>query len=177
MLVIRFSRVGRKNKPQFRLVVQEHTATPTGKHVEIVGSWDPNQKKGVFKNERIEYWLSKGAQASDTVHNLLVSQEIIKGNKIKIKMSKKKTEGEGEEGEGGEASKPASDGSGKEDGEKAVEGEEKKEEVEGKAPAEEVKEEKKEEAPKESQSSADDGTGKTKEEAKEEETSKEESEK
>ncbi len=88
MIVIRFSRTGRKNKPQFRLVVQEHTAAPTGRHIEIVGSWDPHQKKGVFKNERIQYWLSQGAQASDTVFNLLVSQKIIEGAKRVVKMKK-----------------------------------------------------------------------------------------
>ncbi|MFZ2154252.1 MAG: 30S ribosomal protein S16 [Candidatus Moraniibacteriota bacterium] len=88
MIVIRFSRMGRKNKPQFRLVVQEHTATPTGRHIEIVGSWDPHQKKGVFKNERIQYWLGTGAQASDTVYNLLVSQKVIEGTKRAVKMKK-----------------------------------------------------------------------------------------
>lgn len=88
MIVIRFSRTGRKNKPQFRLVVQEHTAAPTGRHIEIVGSWDPHQKKGVFKNERIQYWLSQGAQASDTVYNLLVSQKVIEGVKRAVKMKK-----------------------------------------------------------------------------------------
>lgn len=88
MIVIRFSRTGRKNKPQFRLVVQEHTAAPTGRHIEIVGSWDPHQKKGVFKNERIQYWLSQGAQASDTVHNLLLSQKVIEGVKRAVKMKK-----------------------------------------------------------------------------------------
>lgn len=61
---------------------------PTGRHIEIVGSWDPHQKKGVFKNERIQYWLGEGAQASDTVHNLLVSQKIIEGAKRAVKMKK-----------------------------------------------------------------------------------------
>lgn len=88
MIVIRFSRVGRKNKPQFRIVVQENSAAPTGRHIEILGSWDPHQKKGVFKNERIQYWLSKGAQASDSVHNLLVNQKVIEAKKRAIKMKK-----------------------------------------------------------------------------------------
>ncbi|EKE21752.1 MAG: ribosomal protein S16 [uncultured bacterium] len=88
MIVIRFSRVGRKNKPQFRIVVQENSATPTGKHIEILGSWDPAQKKGVFKNERIQYWLGTGAQASDSVHNLLVAQKVIEAKKRIVKMKK-----------------------------------------------------------------------------------------
>jgi small subunit ribosomal protein S16 len=88
MIVIRFSRTGRKNKPQFRLVVQDSKVAPTGRHIEIVGSWDPHQKIGVFKNERIVYWLSQGAQASDTVHNLLVKQGIITDKKRAVKMKK-----------------------------------------------------------------------------------------
>ncbi len=97
MIVIRFSRVGRKNKPQFRIVVQENSAAPTGKHIEILGSWDPAQKKGVFKNERIQYWLGTGAQASDSVHNLLVAQKVIDAKKRVVKLNKVeevKTEGE-----------------------------------------------------------------------------------
>jgi len=88
MIVIRFSRVGRKNKPQFRLVVQDNKVAPTGRHIEIVGSWDPHQKVGVFKNERIVYWLGQGAQASNSVHNLLVSQKVIDAKKRAIKMKK-----------------------------------------------------------------------------------------
>ena len=91
MLVIRFARTGRKNKAQFRIVVQEHSVAPKGKHIEILGNWDPHQKQGIFKNERIEYWLSQGAQASDSVHNLLVAQGVIKDRKRFIKMSKKKS--------------------------------------------------------------------------------------
>lgn len=89
------------------MVVQEHTAAPTGRHIEIVGSWNPHQKEGVFKNERIVYWLSKGAQASDTVHNLLVSQKIIKGEKRAVKM--KKVEKPAEEVKAEETVAPATD--------------------------------------------------------------------
>ncbi|KKQ00443.1 MAG: hypothetical protein US09_C0011G0001, partial [Candidatus Moranbacteria bacterium GW2011_GWD1_36_198] len=39
MLTIRFSRVGRKNKAQFRVVLQQHTAAPTGRHVAVLGSY------------------------------------------------------------------------------------------------------------------------------------------
>ncbi len=90
--------MGRKNKAQFRIVVQEHKLAPTGKHVEIVGSWDPHQKKGTFQADRIKYWLEQGAKASDSVHNLLISQKVIDGEKRAIKISKKKSkDGEGEE--------------------------------------------------------------------------------
>jgi small subunit ribosomal protein S16 len=164
MLVMRFSRVGRKNKPQFRIVLQEHTWAPTGKHVEILGSWDPLQKKGSFKNERIQYWLDKGVQASDSVHNLLVSQEVIKADKIKIKISKKKSE----ENEGSaETKEPAEDkdGTTKEDSEKELKKEEAKEEDVKEESA--LPEKKEEEAPKE-EKEAPTPEAKAKEETKEE---------
>jgi small subunit ribosomal protein S16 len=89
MLIIRFSRVGKKNKAQFKIMLQEHTFAPGGKHVEILGSYDPHKKIAVLKEERIKYWLSKGAKASDTVHNLLVSKNIISDRKKVVKIPQK----------------------------------------------------------------------------------------
>jgi small subunit ribosomal protein S16 len=88
MLSIRFNRTGRKNRASFRIVVQEHTVAPGGRHVEVVGSYDPHQKKAVLKTERIQYWLSQGAQASDSVHNLLIREGAIEGKKIAVKMKR-----------------------------------------------------------------------------------------
>ncbi len=88
MLTIRFNRVGKKNKAQFRIVLQEHTITPGGRHVEVLGSWDPHLKKGVFKSEKIKEWIAKGAQVSDSVWNLLIKKGIIKGKKRSIKTKK-----------------------------------------------------------------------------------------
>jgi len=99
MLAIRFNRVGKKNKAQFRIVVQEHTAVPGGRHVEILGSYDPHLKKGVFKNERIKYWIGNGAQVSDSVYNLFIKQGIVTDKKRHIKIGKKKKKGEEEEAE------------------------------------------------------------------------------
>ena len=90
MLVIRFNRTGRRNAPLFRLVVQEKAVAPGGRHVEVVGSWNPHKKEGIFKNDRILYWIEKGAQPSDSVHNLLVSQGVTEGKKRSIKMEKPK---------------------------------------------------------------------------------------
>ncbi|MFC1608726.1 30S ribosomal protein S16 [Patescibacteria group bacterium] len=97
MLKIRFSRTGRKNQAQFRIVVQEHTYAPTGRHVEVLGNWDPHRKEGTFKAERIAHWIDNGAQVSDSVYNLLVSQGVIKGDKRKMNISGKKKEEEGSE--------------------------------------------------------------------------------
>ena len=92
MLVIRFSRVGRHNHAQYRIVVQEKTKAPTGKHVDIVGSYDPHSKQTVLKEEKIKNYLANGAQPSDSVYNLLVRNDIVKGEKRSVKLPEKKVE-------------------------------------------------------------------------------------
>jgi len=57
--------------------------------VEILGSYDPHSKVAVLKEERIKYWLEKGAKVSDTVHNLLVSKNVISDKKRSVKLPKK----------------------------------------------------------------------------------------
>lgn len=74
---MRFNRVGRRNQPYFRIVVQEHTVAPGGRHIAVVGSYSPHSKQGVFKQEEIQKWISHGVQLSDSVHNLLVRQGIV----------------------------------------------------------------------------------------------------
>lgn len=109
MLVIRLKRTGKKNASSFRIVLTEKTnAAKSGRFLEILGSYNPRllaKDKGVaiggkeitLKKERIEYWLSQGAKASATVHNLLVSQGIVKGPKIAKKIKLKKDKGVAEE--------------------------------------------------------------------------------
>jgi small subunit ribosomal protein S16 len=89
MLKIRLQRTGRKNNPAFRVVLTDSkNSTKSGKFKEILGSY--NVKEGVtsFKNDRINYWISKGAQVSDTIHNFLVKEKIIEGKKKNV-LSKK----------------------------------------------------------------------------------------
>ena len=82
-------RIGRKNMPAFRIIVAEHTRGPkTGNIVEKVGTYNPKTKEKQFDADRIKYWLSVGAKASATVHNMLVSAGIISGKKI-VKHSEK----------------------------------------------------------------------------------------
>lgn len=92
MLTIRFARVGKKNKAQFRIVLQEHTVAPGGRHVEVLGSYDPHSKQALIKEDRVKYWIKTGAQMSDTVFNLLVSKGVITGEKRKVKIPAKKIE-------------------------------------------------------------------------------------
>lgn len=84
MLVIRFQRVGRRNDPSFRVVVTERRSKPKSGELEILGSYHPKTKVTALKAERILYWISKGAQCSSTVHNLLISKEVIQGKKVNV---------------------------------------------------------------------------------------------
>lgn len=73
MLTIRLARIGKKKHPFYRVVVTEKTRPRNGRFVEIVGTYDP-QKKPVtvqLNSERVQYWLGKGAQPSDTVRSLI----------------------------------------------------------------------------------------------------------
>ena len=83
MLVIRLFRVGKKNQPSFKIVVTDKRNPPkSGRFVEEVGFWNPLIKQKVLNKDRIKYWLSVGAQPSETIHNLLISEKIIEGKKI-----------------------------------------------------------------------------------------------
>jgi small subunit ribosomal protein S16 len=79
MLRIRLRRTGKKKQPQYRLVVADQKAPRDGKFVEIVGHYNPRTtpKELVVKEERIKYWLSVGAQPSETVHRLLHKEGLI----------------------------------------------------------------------------------------------------
>ena len=74
--VIRFARHGTKKKPYFRMVVQDHRAPRDGRFLEHIGAYDPIKGSAsiTVKRERLEYWLSTGAQLSDSVKNRLKSK-------------------------------------------------------------------------------------------------------
>lgn len=84
MLMIRLQRVGRKNDPAFRLVLTEKRSKPKSGELEILGSYHPKTKATILKNERILYWLAKGAKLSPTAHNLLISKGVRQGKKIGV---------------------------------------------------------------------------------------------
>ena len=81
MLVIRMQRTGRKRQPSFRLIVQDKTRNPQSKAVEIIGFYNPRTKEKGVNEERINYWVSQGAQPTDSVHNLLVNAGVIHAEK------------------------------------------------------------------------------------------------
>ena len=70
---IRMKRIGAKNKPAFRIVVADGRSPRDGKCIEELGTYQPLKKGDNFSLdlERANYWLSKGAQPSDTVASFI----------------------------------------------------------------------------------------------------------
>ena len=70
---IRMKRVGAKNAPVFRIVVADGRSPRDGKFIEQLGTYQPLKKGDNFTLdlERAKYWLSKGAQPSETVASLI----------------------------------------------------------------------------------------------------------
>ncbi|HLC64317.1 MAG TPA: 30S ribosomal protein S16, partial [Patescibacteria group bacterium] len=92
MLTIRFTRTGKKKQPQYRLIVSEKHKDPWGDYLELLGNYNPHTKEVNLKEDRIKHWLSVGAQTSNSVHNLLVKQGLIEGDRKKaVRISKKRT--------------------------------------------------------------------------------------
>ena len=107
MLAIRFQRTGRKNDASFRIVVSEKTRHPlAGNPLAVVGSYNPKTKRTIVDAEKVKHWLSKGAQASGTVNNLLVKEGVVTGKKVNVRNTKVAPKKEGEEAKA-EAPAPA----------------------------------------------------------------------
>ena len=70
---IRMKRVGGLNDPHFRVVVTDKRSPRDGRFIEEIGAYHPRQEKANFRIdlERAKYWVSKGAQPSDTVRSLI----------------------------------------------------------------------------------------------------------
>ncbi|MSR77083.1 MAG: 30S ribosomal protein S16 [Candidatus Omnitrophica bacterium] len=70
---IRMKRCGTNNRSFWRIVVSEAKMPRDGRFIEEIGYYDPLPKdeKFVVKQDRLEYWLSQGAQASDTIKTLI----------------------------------------------------------------------------------------------------------
>jgi small subunit ribosomal protein S16 len=70
---IRLRREGAKNRPYYKVVVADSRSPRDGKFIEIIGTYDPKKPdhNSTLKLDRIEHWMSKGAQPSDTVRSLI----------------------------------------------------------------------------------------------------------
>ena len=73
MLAIRLRRAGSKKRPFFRVVVADSRAARDSSFVEILGHYNPRTKPALVdvNKDRVAYWMSKGAQPSDTVRSLI----------------------------------------------------------------------------------------------------------
>lgn len=73
MLAIRLMRTGAKKRPSYRIVVKEKQSKRDGAYLENLGTYNPTREPAEIniKSERIQYWISKGAQPSDTVLRLI----------------------------------------------------------------------------------------------------------
>jgi small subunit ribosomal protein S16 len=78
VLAIRLARIGKKKQPFYRIVVLDKRKPRNGRTVEIVGTYDPLKNPALIQlnAERVKYWLSVGAQPSDTVRSFLTAQKI-----------------------------------------------------------------------------------------------------
>ena len=73
MVKIRLKRMGMKKKPFYRVVVADERASRDGRFIDELGYYNPVEDPAVIKfdEERAKYWLSTGAQPTDTVRGLL----------------------------------------------------------------------------------------------------------
>ena len=76
MLAIRLMRMGAKKSPSYRVVVKEKLSKRDGAYVENVGFYNPTRDPAEVRldMERVNYWLERGAQPTDTVRQLIRQQ-------------------------------------------------------------------------------------------------------
>ena len=79
MVVLRLKRMGRRHRPFYRVNAMDKRSPRDGRVIEALGWFDPlaeDDKQMSLKADRIKYWLSVGAQPSDTVRTLLKRSDI-----------------------------------------------------------------------------------------------------
>lgn len=79
-VVIRLQRVGKRNRPMFRIVAIEKSVAAKGKPIEVLGIYDPIKKNGQLNFEKYESWVKKGALISDSMKSLY--KKLMKNKKI-----------------------------------------------------------------------------------------------
>lgn len=91
MLVLRLSRTGKRNQPAYRLVVTEHSAPVKSKFVEVIGHYNPAERKKLnFKMDRIEHWVKMGAKPSHTLATILKNNSVPGMEKFIVQRRRKK---------------------------------------------------------------------------------------
>ena len=82
---IRLARMGAKKRPFYRVVITDSRSPRDSNYIEVVGTYNPctDPAEIKLKDDRILDWLSKGAQPTETVHNILKKEGIINRSKEK----------------------------------------------------------------------------------------------
>jgi len=80
LVTMRLTRIGSKKRPYFRIVVIDKRRARNGRFLEVLGQYNPiaSPVQMEINSERAQYWLSKGAQPSETVQSILRKKEIVK---------------------------------------------------------------------------------------------------
>ena len=80
MVTMRLSRIGSKKRPYYRIVVIDKRRARNGRFLEVLGQYNPiaNPVQMEINAERTQYWLSKGAEPSETVRSILRKKELVK---------------------------------------------------------------------------------------------------
>ena len=80
MVVMRLTRIVSKKRPYYRVVVIDKRRARNGRFLEVLGQYNPiaSDAPAEINAERAQYWLSKGAQPSDTVRSILRKKELVK---------------------------------------------------------------------------------------------------
>jgi len=90
---LRLRRMGAKQRPFYRIVVADSRSPRDGRFIEVVGTYNPIDKKNeiTLDEEKVMTWLNKGAQPTDTVKNILTKKGVLaKFKTSKVKPSVKK---------------------------------------------------------------------------------------
>lgn len=82
MVRIRLRRMGKKKAPTYRIVVADARSPRDGKFIEIIGNYAPTRQPKILNIDsgRARYWLSVGAQPSDTVRYLFTKAGVVEGD-------------------------------------------------------------------------------------------------
>lgn len=90
MLAIKLKRVGKKGQATFRIVVNEKRSKVQGKFNADLGWYNPHTNEVKLDGAKALEWMKKGAQPTDSVHNLLVRTGAIKEVKVPLHVKPKK---------------------------------------------------------------------------------------
>lgn len=92
MLTIRFSRIGKRKNPFYRIIISEKQRDTHDRYLELLGHYDPRTKVVSLKADRITHWIRTGATMSNSVFNLLVKHKVIQSDEKRksVAISKKR---------------------------------------------------------------------------------------